>query len=176
MQKLFVVLWRITTMASIGEFSLQEMQTIYVLRLHWHKNFSLSLVFSSCGDLLFDDMHPLNRILVQKQNLTCESPIEVSYFNHLQRRLKLKDFCIRFGEIGGKSFLLGLHEFREHCLTDGYRCYPIYIPCLDSGLKVGRGRKKDEVQAKKESTDKVAAKAASKVVEKAAKAVARKND
>ena len=47
-------------------------------------------------------------------------------------------------------------------LTDGYCYYPIYIPCLDSGLKVVRGRKKDEVQAKKESTDKATTKAAAK--------------
>ena len=32
--------------------------------------------------------------LVRKQNLTWESPIEVSYFNYPERRLELKDLCI----------------------------------------------------------------------------------
>ena len=29
-----------------------------------------------CGDLLFDDSHRLSKVLAQKKNITCESPIE----------------------------------------------------------------------------------------------------
>ena len=50
-----------------------------------------------------------------------------------------------------------------------YHCYLICIQCLDSGLKVVRDRKKDEVQAKKESIDKAATNAAAKAAAKAAK-------
>ena len=89
-------------------------------------------------------------------------------------RLKLKDLCIRCGEIAGKSFLLCSHELHDHCLTDGYCCYPICIPCLDSGSKVVRGRKKDEVQAKKESITDKAVTNASKAAVKAAKAAAKR--
>ena len=74
----------------------------------------------SCGSLLFDDGHHLSKILVQKQNLTCESPIEKGYYNNKERKLKLKDICVHCGEMGSKEFLLSLPEFQERCLTDGY--------------------------------------------------------
>lgn len=31
------------------------------------------------GNLLFDDSHPLSKILVQKQDISCESKIEIGY-------------------------------------------------------------------------------------------------
>ena len=60
---------------------------------------SISVSFSY-NDLPFDDMYPLSKDLVQKQNLTCKLHIGVSYFNYPERRLRLKDLFIRWGEIG----------------------------------------------------------------------------
>lgn len=62
----------------------------------------------SCGDLLFDDGHLLSRVIVQKQNLTCESQIEKGYYNNEGRAAKLEPICIHCGELSSdKSFLLG---------------------------------------------------------------------
>lgn len=42
----------------------------------------------SCGDLLFPNNHHLSKVIVQKQNLTCESAIEKGYYNNEGRALK----------------------------------------------------------------------------------------
>lgn len=52
----------------------------------------------SCGDLVFDDDHPVSKVIGQRQNLTCESAVEKAYFNHKERALKLQDVCIHCGE------------------------------------------------------------------------------
>ena len=50
-----------------------------------------------CGDLLFDDDHPLGQTLCQKHNLTCTSPMEKGYYNCPVRALKLSDMCYHYG-------------------------------------------------------------------------------
>ena len=93
----------------------------------------------SCGDLLFDDNHPLSKVIVQKQSLTCESQIEKGYYNKIERALKLKDLCIHCGsqaddEEDDDTFLLRLPQLQERLMTDGYICYPMCIifaiPCV----------------------------------------------
>ena len=78
-----------------------------------------------CGNLLFDDDHHLSKVIVQKQSLTCNSPIENGYYNHRERKIKLKDICIHCGESGPEDFLLQLPQLQERCMTKGYKCFPI---------------------------------------------------
>ena len=39
----------------------------------------------SYGSLLLDDGHHLSKILVQEQDLTCESPIEKGYYSNKEK-------------------------------------------------------------------------------------------
>ena len=110
----------------------------------------------SCGDLLFDDDHHLSKVLVQKKNLTCETPIEKGYYNHKERGLKLKDICSHCGEMGSSEFLLGTPELQKRSMTDGFKCFPICVDCLSIGKKPTHIGKKDAMQAKKEKTAKQA--------------------
>ena len=89
----------------------------------------------SCGDLLFDDDHHLSKIVVQKQSLTCNSPIEKGYYNHKDRTIKLKDICIHCGEFSpvDRNFLLTTEALRKQSKTDGYQCYQICVDCLKGG-------------------------------------------
>ena len=105
----------------------------------------------SCGDLLFDDGHPLSRVLVQKQNLTCESQIKKGYYDNRERAMKLKPICIHCGEMSSDpNFLLGQKELESRCLTGGYTCLPICVGCLEGGkLDVKSGRK-NELKARQE--------------------------
>ena len=125
----------------------------------------------SCGDLLFADDHHLSTILVQKQNLTCESRIETAYYKHKERGLKLKNICIHCEESGSSgSFILSTLGLRERNLTDGYDCFPICIPSLGIHKKVVKaGRTKDQVQARKGSITKADAKKSEKTDKAAAK-------
>ena len=111
-----------------------------------------------CGDLLFDDDHPLSGILCQRQNLTCSSPMEKGYYNCPDRGLKLPDVCYHCGNGGGKQFVLGTKELRERCLTGGYNCFPICVNCLDGGKKVVTRGRKNEMEARKEKERKAQAK------------------
>ena len=106
----------------------------------------------SCGSLLFDDGHHLSKILVQKQNLTCESQIERGYYNNKERKLKLRDICVHCGEMGSKEFLLSLPELQERCLTDGYNCHPICVTYMQGGKKVVRVKNatQNKMQKRKE--------------------------
>ncbi len=71
----------------------------------------------SCGVILFDDIHHLSKILVQKQSLMCESDIESDiekgYYNHKDRRVKFDNVCIHCGEPGSSKFLLEIEQLRE---------------------------------------------------------------
>jgi len=109
----------------------------------------------SCGDLLFDDTHHLSKVLVQKQNITCESPIEKGYYNNEGSRLKLREICIHCGEGGSSDFLLSLPQLQECCMTDGYNSFPICTACLAIGKKVVKEGKKENMQARKEKIAKV---------------------
>ena len=104
----------------------------------------------SCGDLLFADDHHLSKVIVQKQSLTCESPIEKGYYNKEGRMLKLKDICYHCGEMGAEDFLYSLPQLREKNMTGGYDCFPICVACLEKGKKVAKSNKKNEIQARKE--------------------------
>ena len=104
----------------------------------------------SCGDLLFDNDNPLSKVIVQKQSLTCESPIEKGYYNCDGRALKLKDLCYHCGEKGNVDFLYGLQQLRERNMTGGYNCYPICVVCIGKKKKVVKGNKKNAIQARKE--------------------------
>ena len=104
----------------------------------------------SCGDLLFDNDNPLSKVIVQKQSLTCESPIEKGYYNCEGRALRLKDLCYHCGEKGSADFLWSLQQLREKNMTDGYNCYPICVVCNEKGKKVAKYGKKDMKQARDE--------------------------
>ena len=96
---------------------------------------SISLRYS-CGDLVFDDDHPVSTFLGQHQAITCESTIEKAYYNIKQRALKLPDIYIHFGEGGSKDFFLGQTGLEERKKTGANKCYPIFIMCLEAGKKV----------------------------------------
>ncbi|KAL7547981.1 hypothetical protein ACHAWF_011257 [Thalassiosira exigua] len=101
----------------------------------------------SCGDLLFNDGHHLSRVLVQKQNMTCETQIERGYYNNVGRTMKLKPICIHCGELSSDpSFLLGQKELEERCFTCRYTCFPICVLCLDNGKSVVTTGKKNELK------------------------------
>ena len=106
----------------------------------------------SCGPLLFDDGHHLSKILVQTQNLICESQIERGYYNNKERKLKLRDMCVHCGEMGSKEFLLSLPELQARSLTDGYACHSICIKCMQSGKKVLKVKNAthNKIQSRKE--------------------------
>ncbi len=104
----------------------------------------------SCGDLLFDDGHPLSRVIVQKQNLTCETPIERGYYDNKERSLKLKPICICCGEKGSKEFLLGQEELEKRCLTGGYKCFPLCVGCIEAGKDVVKSGLRNELKARQE--------------------------
>ena len=104
----------------------------------------------SCGDLLFDDSHPLSKVLVQKQALTCETRIENGYFNHKDRKLKLTDICVYCGEGGSEDVLLCQPQLRQRKLTGGKQCYPICTACFKRGKKVVKSGRKDATNARSE--------------------------
>ena len=110
-----------------------------------------------CGNLLFDDNHPLSAILCQRQNLTCSSPMEKGYYNCADRGLKLPDVCYHCGAGGSKQFVLRTEELRERFLTGGYNCFPVCVSCLDSGKKVVTRGRKNEMEARKEKERKAKA-------------------
>ena len=60
----------------------------------------------SCGDLVFDDDHPVSKVIGQRQALTCESPIEKAYYPSDEQALKVPQMCYHCGESGSKNFLL----------------------------------------------------------------------
>ena len=89
-----------------------------------------------CGDLLFDDNHPLGQVLVQKKNITCESPIKAGCYNMAGRTLRLKDDCVHCDSLGAPDFLFGLKELREKYLTGGHTYLTICKDFLGSGKKI----------------------------------------
>ncbi len=96
----------------------------------------------------------MSKVLVQKRNLTCESPIEKGYYNKDDRRLKFDAICIHCGELGSSPFLLKTEQLRERCVSDGYQCLPICSSCLEIGKIIVNIGKTDQVQAKKEKAAK----------------------
>ena len=87
----------------------------------------------SCGDLFFDDYHPIGQVITQRQELNCESKAERAYYNHIKRALKVKDVCIHCGEEGSNDFLLCQEQLESCNLTAGRQCFPI---CVDHIIKI----------------------------------------
>ena len=119
----------------------------------------------SCGDLIFEDDHPVSEVLGQRQNLNFESQIEKSYYNCSERGLKLPDICIHCGEGGSSEFLYRQAELENQGKTGGRQCYPICKLCLGAGKKLAFYPKKKTNMTKKRKEDamnKAAAKAAKK--------------
>ena len=77
-------------------------------------------------------------VILQRKALTCKS---------------LKSLCYRCGESGSTSYVFGLEELREKCLTDGYMCYPICTDCMTDGKGVVKHGKQDNMQAQKEKKE-----------------------
>ena len=107
----------------------------------------------SCGNLLFDDSHYLSKVVRQRKNLTCKSPIEKCYYNNKDRRLKLKEICYHCGESGSTCFVYGVEQLREKNMTNEHNCY--YTDCIESGKGVMKQGKQDKMQARKEKQAKV---------------------
>lgn len=99
---------------------------------------------------MFDDDHHLSKVIVQKQSLTCESPIEKGYYNCEGRALLLKDICFHCGAMGYEDFLYSLPQLREKNMTGGYNCFSICVACLEKGKKVMKGNKKNKMQTRNE--------------------------
>ena len=87
---------------------------------------------------------------MQKQSLTCKSPIEKGYYNCDRRALKLKDLCYYCGEKGNVDFLCSLQQLCERNMTGRYNCYPICIECIGKKKKIIKGNKKNAIHVCKE--------------------------
>ena len=156
-----------TAVASAGALIQQKMLSMTSQRLPYFKNLSqylaafLVVIFSLLGTITS----------CPKKNLMCEPRIENAYYNHKERKLKLKDICIYCGKSGSSgSFILTLPELCEQNLTDVYDCFPIWIPCLNINKKVVNGSQtEDQVQARQESIAKTDAKKSEKIVKATAK-------
>eukprot|EP00956_Cyclotella_meneghiniana_P025642 scaffold53876_cov80-Cyclotella_meneghiniana.AAC.5 len=108
----------------------------------------------SCGDLIFPDGHPTSKIIGQRINLTCESPIEKSYYNVEGRTGFLTTpICIHCGEKGGSDFLFQQAELESMNKSGGQRCYPICKLCLNAGKKIETYPRKKTNNTQKRTED-----------------------
>ena len=75
----------------------------------------------SFDDLLFDDNNPWSKVIVQKQGLTCEYPIDKSYYANAESSLKVRMICIHCGELGNdnEDFIYCMPQLREKNMTNG---------------------------------------------------------
>ena len=115
----------------------------------------------SCGDSIFPDGHPTSKIIAQRINLTCESPIEKSYYDVEGRGFLAAPICIHCGEKGGSDFLFQQAELESMNKTGGKCCYPICKLCLNAGEKIESYKQKRTNQTQKRTEDRanIAAKA-----------------
>ena len=107
----------------------------------------------SCGDLIFPDGHPTSKIIAQRINLTCESPIEKSYYDVDGRGFLAAPICIHCGEKGGSDFLFQQAELESMNKTGGKCCYPICKLCLNAGEKIETYKQKRTNQTQKRTED-----------------------
>jgi hypothetical protein len=116
----------------------------------------------SCGDLIFDDDHPAGKILNQQQNLTCESRVEMAYYNTSGRDFDTEDVCIHCGASGSIGYIFGQKELHARNKTGGLPCYLICSDCLHNGkTPVNYSKKKiDQTLKRKEELNEKASKAA----------------
>ena len=73
------------------------------------------------------------QIVIQKQSLTCESKIEIGYYNPKaseERLLKTDNICVHCGCTGCTDFLFGLEQLQEKNMTDGWPMLPICDACM----------------------------------------------
>ena len=112
--------------------------------------FHLSLFFS----LPFLIPQTSLQIVIQNQNLTCESKIEVGYYNPKaseERMLKTDNVCVHCGCTGSTDFLFGLEQLQEKNMADGWPMLPICDACMKAGKKlVKKNGKQDKVQQRGE--------------------------
>lgn len=99
-----------------------------------------------CGKLLFDDNETVGVKIAQRQDLSCDSPIEKAYYNPRKGRSTFvtPDLCIHCGK---SHSLLRIEDLRNKGhVTDDLDRYPICVPCLDLGrqpIKVPKLKKKE---------------------------------
>ncbi|KAL7552225.1 hypothetical protein ACHAWF_016995 [Thalassiosira exigua] len=122
----------------------------------------------SCGDLIFDDDHPVGKVITQRQQLTCESKVERAYYNHDERALKVDDVCIHCGEEGSDNFLLRQAQLEARNMTGGKQCFPICLDCVEMKKKVLCYPKKKTNKSQKRKEDQ-ATKSAAKTAQAAKK-------
>jgi hypothetical protein len=90
----------------------------------------------SCGDLIFDGDHPISQVISIRQQFTCQSKVETSYYNVDGRSFKTTPVCIHCGETGGGEFLYQQTELEVRNKKGGKKCYPICIDCLGEGKQI----------------------------------------
>ena len=66
----------------------------------------------SCGDLIFKDDEASGKVITQRLNLSCESPIEKCYYNTEGRAFQTPDICIHCGAGGSSDFIFGQKHWR----------------------------------------------------------------
>ena len=96
------------------------------------------------------------------KNLTCESRVEVAYYNTSGRDFDTEDVSIHCGAPGSSDYIFGQKELHALNKTGGLTCYPICSDCLHSGkTPVNYSKKKiDQTLKRKEELNKKACKAA----------------
>ena len=107
----------------------------------------------SCGDIIIGDDEPGSKVIGQRQNLTCLTPVEKAYYNINGRSFKTKDVCIHCAETGSIDFLYRQTQLQQMGKINGKTCYPICKNCIESGLNpvVKPKSKTKESQKQKES-------------------------
>ena len=94
------------------------------------------------------------QIVIQKQSLTCESKIEVGYYNPKapkERLLKTDNICVHCSCTGSTDFLFGLEQLQEKNMIDGWPMLPICDACMKAEKKlVKKNGKQDKVQQRRE--------------------------
>ena len=138
----------------------KELNTVYYQVSKVLKQRIESISGYSCGDLLFDDAHEISNVIAQRQQLTCESRVEVAYYNVDGRSFKTTPVCIHCGETGSSSFLYQQAEIEARNKSDGKKCYPICMDCFDEGKKVvyyAKSKVNQQVKRREDAANKSAA-------------------
>ena len=96
----------------------------------------------SCGDLIFKDDEASGKVITQRLNLSCESPIEKCNYNTEGRAFETPDICIHCGAGGSSDFIFGQKQLEDRNKTGGRECYPICKVCFDAGEDIVKYAKK----------------------------------
>ena len=103
----------------------------------------------SCGDLIFRDDEAPAKVISQRLNLTCESPVKKCYYNITGRSFQTTDICIHCAAQGLTDYLFGQKQLEDLNKTEGKVCYPICKVCLEAGKTVVKYPKKKTTQSRK---------------------------